>query len=105
MARAIEVTQTGIGNSNWLPVNPHITPFAIGFGVVVTGTATYTVEHTFDDVQDPAVTVVAFPHENIVAQTANQDGNYAFPVRAVRIVVISGAGSARFRLIQAGIIN
>lgn len=105
MARAIEVTQTGVGSSDWLPLNIHITPFAIGFGVVVDGVVDYTVQHTFDDVQDPSVTPVAFDHDTVASLTANEDGNYAFPVRAIRITVNSGAGSVRFRSIQAGIKN
>ncbi|MEG9884109.1 MAG: hypothetical protein V6Z86_05745 [Hyphomicrobiales bacterium] len=103
MARPSQVSQTGIGSTNWVPVDNHLTPFAIGFGVATVGTVNYTVQHTFDDVQDPTVTPVVFPHETVAAQTANADGNYAFPIQAIRLTVNSGTGTARLRLIQAGI--
>jgi len=57
----------------------------------VSGTATYTVQHTFDDVFDTSVTPVAFDNASIAAQTTNKDGNYAFPVRALRLTVTAGA--------------
>lgn len=105
MARANEKSQTGTGSSDWIPLNIHITPFAIGFGVETTGTVNYTVQHTFDDVEDASVTPLVFDHETVAAQTSSQDGNYAFPVRAIRVTVNSGAGTARLRSIQAGIRN
>lgn len=105
MARPAEVSQTGTGSTAWVPLDNHLTPFAVGFGVATTGTVNYTVEHTFDNVQDPAVTPVVFPHETVAAQTSNMDGNYAFPVQAVRITMNSGTGTVRLRLIQAGIEN
>ena len=89
------------------PVVPDylISPFNIGFGVVVTGSATYTVQHTFDDpfssTFDPA-TATWFNHEDLVSQTTSQDGNYAFPVRAIRVNQSAGAGSTSTTFVQAG---
>jgi hypothetical protein len=84
----------------------HLTPFNVGFGVSVTGTVSYTVQHTFDDVFaknfNPA-TATWFNHEDLVSQTTNQDGNYAFPVRAIRLNVGSSTGTVTITLIQAGI--
>jgi hypothetical protein len=34
---------------------------------------------------------------------ANADGNYAFPVTGIRLLVNSGGGTARLTLLQAGI--
>lgn len=85
------ITQTGTGNTAWIPVDYKQSPFAVGFGVVInSGTATYTIEHTFDDIFDSAVTATAFPHASIAAQTTSKDGNYAFPVRAIRLNVTAG---------------
>ena len=50
--------------------------------MTVSGAVTYTIEHTFDEVFDSGVTPIAFPHSTLVTQTANKDGNYAFPIRA-----------------------
>ena len=74
-----------------------ITPGAIG------GTITYTIQHTFDEVFDPNVTPTAFDHSTLASQTANKDGNYAFPVSGVRITVTAGGGSVSMNVIQAGI--
>jgi len=98
--RPVYKTQTGVGSSAWIPVDYIQAPFQIGFGVVVTGTVDYTIQHTFDDVFNPTVTPVAFDHPVVAAQTTNQDGNYAFPIRAIRVTVNSGTGSAALTVLQ-----
>ena len=95
------VSKTGTGSSSALVMNTNISPFNVGFGVVVTGTVNYTVQHTFDD---PAVGFTTwFSHPTIASQTANADGNYAFPVTGVKVLVNSGSGTATMNLVQAGI--
>lgn len=95
------VSQTGVGSSSAIVVNTNISPVNIGFGVVVTGTVNYTVQHTFDD---PATGFSTwFSHPTVASQTANADGNYAFPVTGIKVLVNSGSGSASLKLIQAGI--
>lgn len=95
------VAKTGTGSSSALVMNTNQTPFNVGFGVVVTGTVNYTVQHTFDD---PAVGFTTwFPHPTIASKTDNQDGNYAFPVTGIKLLVNSGDGSATMNLVQAGI--
>jgi len=94
------VSQTGSGSSSWVPVDMAQNQFKIGFGVVVSGTVNYTVEHTFDDMYDANVTPTAFSHADVAAQTANADGNYAFPVSAIRLTVNSGTGTATLTILQ-----
>jgi len=95
-------TRTGTGSSNVIATDTYISPFNVGFGVVVTGTVNYTVQHTFDD-----ITITASPtwfnHPTVAALTASQDGNYAFPVSAIKVLVNSGSGTAKITVIQAGI--
>lgn len=76
-------------------------PVNIGFGVVLTGgTPTYTVEHTFDDILGGA-TATWFPHTSVAAQTTNKDGNYAFPITAIRLnVTVNAAGTATLTVLQ-----
>ena len=94
-------SQTGAGSTNAFVMNTNVTPFNVGFGVVVSGTVNYTVQHTFDD---PAVGFTTwFNHPTIASQATNQDGNYAFPVTGIRLTVNSGGGTATLNLIQAGI--
>ena len=104
--RPIVLTITGATNSSVSPMNINTSPFNVGFGVTVTGTINYTVQHTFDNVWsstfDPT-TATWFDHPTIASQTANKDGNYAFPVAAIRIKGNSGGGTATLTLLQAGI--
>lgn len=95
------VSKTGVGSSSALVMNTNISPFNVGFGVVVTGTVNYTVQHTFDN---PAVGFTTwFSHPTVASQAANADGNYAFPVTGIKVLVNSGSGTATLNLIQAGI--
>lgn len=95
------LSQTGSGSTSAMVVNTNVSPVNIGFGVIVSGTVNYTVQHTFDD---PAVGFSTwFPHPTIASQAANADGNYAFPVTGIRLTVNSGGGTATLKLVQAGI--
>lgn len=110
MAIPAYLTASNGADSDVYVPNLHVTPFNIGMGaVVVSGTPTYTVQHTFDNVQvtkgnfDPS-TVTWFDHASMASVVAiNKDGNYAFPVRGIRVRVTSGTGSVRLAIIQAGI--
>ena len=104
--RRIVLSKTGAGGSQVSPMNLNTSPFNIGFAVIVTGTANYTVQHTFDDVFSPtfdASTATWFNHPTIATLAANADGNYAFPVAGIRLFVNSGGGTATLVLLQAGI--
>lgn len=95
------VSKTGTGSTSPIVMNTNTTPFNVGFGVIVADTVNYTVQHTFDD---PAVGFTTwFPHPTIASKSDNQDGNYAFPVTAIRLTVNSGGGTATLKLVQAGI--
>jgi hypothetical protein len=99
--RPKKITVTGTGQSAWIPVDYKQDPCNIGLAGTVSATATYGVEHTFDDIYDTAVTPIAFPNATIPAgTTANKDGNIAFPVRAVRLNVAASTGSVSLTIIQ-----
>lgn len=91
---------TGTGTSAWIPLDYKQSPFNVGFGVVVNGTITYDIEHTFDDVFDTTVTPTAFKHASLTAQTTNKDGSYIVPIRAIRINNTAGTGSTTVTLLQ-----
>lgn len=78
----------------------HLHPFAVSVAVDVTGTVNYDVEHTLDDPN--AASPLWFDHASLVNKTADADGNYAFPVRGIRLTQNSGNGSCRMVCIQAG---
>jgi len=94
------ISQTGTGSTAWIPLDYKQSPFNVGFGVLATGTVTYTLEHTFDDIFDTTVTPTVFAHSTVAGQTANANSNYAFPVRAVRVTVTAGTGEAKLTLLQ-----
>lgn len=98
--RPIQVSKTGTGVSPWIPLNYCDPSFLVGLGLTVTGTITADVEHTFDNVQDASVTPIAFKHTTLVAKTANADGNYTVPVRAIRLNNTAGTGTSTLTIIQ-----
>ena len=113
--RRISVSQASAGTINsatsWIPCDIHQTPFNIGFGVTKLGggDVTFRVQHTFDNIFDPDATaatggVQVFTHPDFTAANASKDGNYAYGVRAVRMLIVSACGSATcdLDLIQVG---
>jgi hypothetical protein len=100
--RRKSITLTATGPSQWIPLDYRQAPFNVSVSAeILSGSATYTVEHTFDDVLGTTGPFVAFPHTTLNAQTANKDGNYAFPVTAVRINLTAGASpNVQFNVIQ-----
>ena len=84
------------------PLDLYISPSNVALGIVVSGTVNYTVQYTFDDVFDSTVTPTAFPHSTLASQTANKDGNYAFPVQGIRLTQTGGNGSAQLTVLQSG---
>ncbi|MCI4437911.1 MAG: hypothetical protein JHC33_13980 [Ignisphaera sp.] len=94
------ISLTGTGTSAWIPMDYKQSPFNVGLGAVDNGTITYDIEHTFDEVFDPTVTPTAFKHSTMTAKTTNFDGNYAFPIRAIRINNTAGTGSTTLTILQ-----
>lgn len=107
----------GLGSSLcWYPDQYARSPFNVSIGCVVnsTGTQTYNVEHCFDYLGEfssnfngwisTASNVTWFQNTGITAATSNANGNYAFPVTAIRLNVTGGSsiGTVRMILNQAG---
>lgn len=96
------ITKSSAGTTAWIPLDYKQNPFNVGLGVSIgSAVLTYDVEHTFDDIFDSTVTPTAFKHSTVVSQTSNKDGNYAFPVRAVRLNVTAyTSGTATLTILQ-----
>ena len=104
--RAIVLTASGVAASAVAAMNLNAAPFAVGFGVAATGTVTYTVQHTFDDVYAPGFAPASatwYSHSAVAGATASADGSYAFPVRGIRVNITAGTGSVIATVLQAGI--
>lgn len=98
--RPITVTVSGVGISPTIPMDFRAQNFNVGFGCAVTGTVTYSVQHTFDDVYNLAITPVWFNNATVNAATTSLDGNYAFPIRAMRLNVTAGTGSVTINILE-----
>lgn len=94
------ISITGTGTTAWIPLDYKQSPFNVSVAAVVNGTVTYDIEHTFDEIFNTTVTPTAFKHASITAQTANKDGNYAFPVRAIRVNNTAGTGTTTLTILQ-----
>lgn len=75
-------------------------PFSISVGVDISGTINYDMQHRFDNIWDSATVGQGdsgwFDHSSIAAKTADADGNYAYPVTALRVLVNSLTAGATF---------
>jgi hypothetical protein len=101
------LTVTGSpGASSVYPVDIH-REGGIALGVKVTGTITFTVQHTFDDVFakgfDPS-TATWYNHPTLAGDSANEDSNYAYLPRGIRLTTSAGTGSASLTIIQMGLV-
>lgn len=98
--RPQRITVQDIGTSAWVPLDYRQAPFNVSIAVTTAGTSTYSVEHTFDDIYDPAIVPVAFPSAGMTGILVNKDSNYAFPIRAARLVVTAGTGLSVLTMLQ-----
>ena len=83
--------------------------FKVGFGTeIVSGTATYSIQHTFDDPADYATTALWATNgtwfdnadSGVVGVTAIGDGNYDFPVQGSKVIITSGTGVIKVTYLQ-----
>lgn len=101
--RPVTVSKTGNGRSSIVVLDDKQAPFNVGIGCVVSGTVTYSIQHTFDNVQDSTVTPTWFNNSGLTSKTANADGNYSSPVRAcaINIESSSSTGTVTMTVIQS----
>lgn len=98
------VTQTGTGTSAWQVLDFRLQN-GVAYRVNTSGTVTYTVEDTFNDVfNTPSTSIVAenSPSTNMVAATDTQRASYQQTPFANRLVVSAGAGTATLINIPQG---
>lgn len=100
----------GVGASRWIMLNNALTPMNLAVAIeLVTGSANYTLEYTFDDPNLLGANVTAplafsdLSPAALIGGSATKDGVLTMPVFAVRLLINSGTGSLRARLLQAGI--
>jgi hypothetical protein len=89
-----------------VPLDQYISPFNVSLAIVPAGTATYSVQYTFDNpfaTTFNPTTAVWFDHPDLTSQTGNKNGNFAFPVQAIRLNVSTTDADVTFYSTQAGI--
>lgn len=86
------VIQIGTGESEAIDVID-TNDVRISYAVSLSGSATYTVQHSLDG-------ITFFDNTDNSAQTTAKDGNYIFPVRSIRINVTAGSGTATLHVRQ-----
>lgn len=95
------------GAQGWIPLDIHQNPFSVSFFINRTtggGDSTCRVEHTHVNVLKPTSgatecsvrTFEIFRHEDASAVSVSADGNYAFPVRAIRLNLTQASGAATY---------
>ena len=94
------VTVSSATSSAWIPCDTLQPNFKIALGLEISGSGTYKVQHTFDNIQTDS-NPTAFDHSVLSGIVASTDSNYAFPVRAVRLTCTAySSGSATLHIIQ-----
>ena len=97
-------TVSGVGVSNPYGVDTYISPSNMGLAVTVTGTITYKVQYTFDNIFASDYSPGSgnwFDHPTLTGSSAGSS-NIAYPVTAIRLQTTAGDGSATLTIIQAG---
>lgn len=105
MPAVLTQNQTGT-TSVWMP-DWMQTPFSLSIGAIATGTPTYNVEYTLDNIENITATDPFSRNSNattlanatwfqssVTATTVSASGNIASPVRAVRINIVTSSATA-----------
>ena len=120
-ANAITAGSTSVGSSEWQVCDIMVSYWALAVAVSVSGTVTYTVEHTYDDPNKLGTTLVAppqqfslegqsnsppvaWPNPSLTGKNAAGEAQYANqPIFAYRVTVNAGTGKAILQAIHAGL--
>ena len=101
------ISKTGAGSSSIYAVDYFKCPVNVGIQAVLTGTATYTVEYTLDDILDSSFVASSATwtpvSTDLTSAVASKNGLLTVPCRGIRLTIASGAGSVVATICQAGI--
>lgn len=98
---------TSASGTWYVPLDYHRAPFNVGIMVVpISGSPAPTISHSLEDFQNVQVSTPQYwlNHATLVSVAVTADGNYAFPVRVLRVRQ-EGAGDAKICIIQAGLVH
>lgn len=102
------------GSGDWVAITPHLSTAELTVSCVVTGSVTYTVEYTYQDVNynpnsnfaysNDLPHVAVWPDPTVQGISANAVATVSdLPIWAARVTVNSGTGSVQATFLQTGI--
>ena len=101
------ISKTGTGSSGIYAVDYFKCPVNVGIQAVLTGTATYTVEYTLDDILvdgfNASTATWTAAATDLTGATASKNGLLNVPCRGIRLTIASGTGTVTATICQAGI--
>jgi hypothetical protein len=100
----VQITQTGVGVTPWKNANIHLDPFSLQIDGGVTGTVTWSIEYTQEDMATPGTVAIVRP-TTVAAATISATFTFPYPVRYWRANVTAGTGTLTLDAVQAGITN
>lgn len=101
-ADTFDIGWTSLASTPWVALNTRACPFSVGVGaVLVSGSANYDLEHTFDEIDTNATAQVAYNDGTMVGETASTEVLLSVPIKAIRLDINSHtAGVMRFTVLQ-----
>lgn len=109
MMRPKTITSTVSGASVAVPLDRYVNGYALGVKITPTNaTATYTVQHTFDDPGQINLNTGGtwYNHDDpaLVSATSNMDSNYAFVPTATRLFLheLSASPTVTYTIVPMG---
>jgi hypothetical protein len=104
--QSITLTRAAAGSSPVAAVSYFTNPFNVGLGAVLDGTATFTVEYSFEDPMNDgyvAANATWFPVTGLSAVSASTSVALTIPCRAIRLTLAEAStGSVTLYIQQAG---
>ncbi len=88
----LSISQVGTGTSDPILFKAPKDDFVMLINAYVTGTVTYDIQYTIDDV---AIEDCQYVTLGDVDRDANSDDSMYFPVRAIRVDITSGSGTVK----------
>jgi hypothetical protein len=95
-----DISQSGVGRSAVCAIDDFQVPVNVGVGAkLASGTATFNIEYTLDDVDAITNWYVA---PGFSAVSASTGGSITIPCKAICINITSGTGAVVAAIVQAG---
>lgn len=105
VGNAVEIGSADELDSQWIPMDKYGGDITVGVTLSSGAGMTYTVEHTFTDLQTTGFkeySANVFTHDSLNGEVSSGDGTYTVPVTGIRLAVSSfTSGTATMEITQA----